>query len=187
MTHGILKAAVSSQQQLKGRAPHDFYPTPPEAVRALLPHIKDFPGLIWEPAVGSGSIAGELLSSGYSVIGTDIAPRIVGDEDSVDFLLEPRRRAEAIVTNPPFGNLAEKFIEKALYLGVGYIAMLLNTNFWHAKSRMEMFYRRPPDVIHPLTWRLDFTGSGRPYFNCCWTVWRPKGGGWPSYHPLHKP
>ena len=31
------------------RVPNDFYPTPPEAVRALL-SVESFEGSIWEPA-----------------------------------------------------------------------------------------------------------------------------------------
>ncbi len=184
MTHGVLHAALSA----KGRDPHDFYPTPPEAVRALLPHISDFPHLVWEPACGDGALVHELLRGHVrEVVATDIAPQPNFFGIQADFLLEPTRRADAIVTNPPFGNLAQKFIEKAFRLDVPYIAMLLNTNFWHAASRQKLFASRPPDVIHPLTWRLDFTGSRRPYFNCCWTVWRPNRGAFPYYIPLHRP
>ncbi len=208
MTHGMLKAAVSALQKPDNRSPHDFYPTPPEAVRALLPEIADFPKTIWEPACGDGAIVRELARARYAVFATDLADHgfiqemmlhtadnmldygNVYGETEVDFLLEPTRRADAIVTNPPFGKLAEQFIAKALDLDVPYIAMLTNVNFWHAKSRIALFDRRRPSAIHPLTWRLDFTGSGRPYFNVIWTVWRPRAFGAgrdTAYRPLHRP
>ncbi len=191
MTHGMLKAAVSALQKPDNRSPHDFYPTPPEAVRALLPEIADFPRTIWEPACGDGAICRELSAAGYYAIATDIGEYGVGNADGrVDFLLERKRRADAIVTNPPFGKLAEQFIAKALDLDVPHIAMLTNVNFWHAKSRIALFNRRRPSAIHPLTWRLDFTGSGRPYFNVIWTVWRPRAFGAgrdTAYRPLHRP
>jgi hypothetical protein len=38
------------------RADHDYYPTPPEAVRALL-GVEQFEGTIWEPACGDGAIS----------------------------------------------------------------------------------------------------------------------------------
>jgi len=38
------------------RIPNEFYPTPPEAVRALL-SVESFKGTIWEPACGDGGIA----------------------------------------------------------------------------------------------------------------------------------
>lgn len=35
------------------RIPNEFYPTPPEATRALL-SVETFDGSIWEPACGGG-------------------------------------------------------------------------------------------------------------------------------------
>jgi hypothetical protein len=45
-----------------GRAAHDFYPTPPEAVRALL-SVESFEGSIWEPACGDGAISRTLVEA----------------------------------------------------------------------------------------------------------------------------
>jgi hypothetical protein len=183
---GMLTAAISAQQNQLGRAEHDYYPTPVDVTRALLPEISDFPSPIWEPACGDGAIARELERGGFTVIGTDIAHQSYG-EGGIDFLTQKTRRADAIVTNPPFGKLASRFIEHALALEVPYMAMLLNVNFWHAKARTALFNRRRPDAILPLTWRPDFTGSARPYFNCIWTVWRPGAGEHPIYRRLVRP
>lgn len=38
------------------RAAYEFYPTPPEATRALL-SVESFDGAIWEPACGDGAIS----------------------------------------------------------------------------------------------------------------------------------
>ncbi|PID44236.1 MAG: hypothetical protein CSB48_02440 [Proteobacteria bacterium] len=44
------KAKVSNAKtRFPKRAPFEFYPTPPEAVRALL-SVEQFDGSIWEPA-----------------------------------------------------------------------------------------------------------------------------------------
>ncbi|MGL1659540.1 hypothetical protein ACSTH1_23845, partial [Vibrio parahaemolyticus] len=57
--------AARSQTSLRARAAGDeidqhiranFYPTPPEATRALL-SVETFDGSIWEPACGKGHIA----------------------------------------------------------------------------------------------------------------------------------
>ena len=56
----------------KRRAPFEFYPTPPAAIRALLA-AERFEGSIWEPACGNGAIARELIASGYEVAATDLA------------------------------------------------------------------------------------------------------------------
>jgi len=178
----MLKAAISAE----GREENDFYPTPPEATQALLPHIADFPSTIWEPACGNGAIARELEADGFKVIGTDLIDRGYGN-GGVDFLATTERLADAIVTNPPFGAWASKFVEHAFALEIPYMAILFNVNFWHAKARTPMFERRRPDAILPLTWRPDFTGSMRPYFNCIWTVWRPKAATHPRYVRLERP
>ena len=65
-------------------ADHDFYPTPPEAVRALL-SVEQFDGLIWEPACGDGAIAKELARHDHSVHPTDLIDRGYGI-GGLDFL-----------------------------------------------------------------------------------------------------
>jgi hypothetical protein len=66
------------------RADHDFYPTPPEAVRALL-SVEQFDGTIWEPACGDGAISRELEAHGHNVVSTDLIDRGYGQSGS-DFL-----------------------------------------------------------------------------------------------------
>ena len=56
------------------RAPYEFYPTPPQATRALLSG-EEFDGSIWEPACGEGHIANVLVTAGYDVVSTDLIPR----------------------------------------------------------------------------------------------------------------
>lgn len=183
--HGMLKAALAGQDG-RGRADNDFYPTPPEATRALLPEIADFPGTIWEPACGDGAISDVLKEGGFDVVSSDLIDRGYG-WSGINFLAQQKRHADAVVTNPPFGKLASQFVQHALTLRVPYVAMLTNVNFWHAKERNELFDLRRPSAILALTWRLDFTGSARPYFNCCWTVWRPEYCEHPVYKRLQKP
>ena len=59
------------------RVPHDFYPTPPEAIRALL-SVETFEGSIWEPACGDGAISKVLLEAGHEVVSTDLIDRGYG-------------------------------------------------------------------------------------------------------------
>ncbi len=89
------------------RADHDFYPTPPEAVRALL-SVERFDGLIWEPACGDGAIATELVRHNLTVHATDLIDRGYG-QGGQDFLspvtlartFALRPDLKHIVTNPP--------------------------------------------------------------------------------------
>jgi biotin carboxyl carrier protein len=68
------------------RAVLDFYPTPPEAIRALL-SVEQFDGSIWEPACRDGSISRELTAAGYEVVSTDISDHGFG-ASGIDFLHE---------------------------------------------------------------------------------------------------
>lgn len=182
MTHGILAAALSGGE----RRENDFYPTPPEPTLALIPRLQHFPRVVWEPACGDGGIAHPLERAGFKVVGTDLVDRGYGT-GGLDFLAEQRRRADAIVTNPPFGNLVTPFIEHALDLDVPYIAMLVNVNLWHAASRIPLWNRRVPEAVYAICWKPDFTGGGRPYFNCIWTVWGPKSAAVTRYEQLRRP
>src|SRR3989304_715775 len=79
------------------RERNDFYPTPPEATRALL-GVERFVDAIWEPACGDGAICRELHAAGYEVEASDLIDRGYG-EARVDFLMEQRPRAPNIITN----------------------------------------------------------------------------------------
>ena len=81
------------------RAAYEFYPMPPEAMRALL-SVERFDGSIWEPACGTGWISTELIAAGYEVVSTDLVDYGYG-EPGRDFLAERKPRARHIVTNPP--------------------------------------------------------------------------------------
>ena len=120
------------------RADHDFYPTPPEAVRALL-SVEQFDGTIWEPACGDGAISRALEAHGHAVVSTDLIDRGYGEGGS-DFL-SPSTTARImlehpslrhIVTNPPYSyrrGIADKFVGQALRVARhtgGNVAMLLN-------------------------------------------------------------
>ena len=125
----------------------DFYPTPPEVTIALMEFLKLKPCRIWECASGNGAMSEVLKYYGHDVIETDI-------NTGTDYL-EAKYDADAIITNPPF-NLSAKFIEKALS-EADIVAMVLKSQYWHAKSRTELFNKHKPSYILTLTWRPDFS------------------------------
>lgn len=97
------KAKVSDRNfRFPKRAAYEFYPTPPEAVRALL-SVESFSGSIWEPACGDGAISKVLEAAGYQVISTDLIDRGYG-AGGQDFLKSDRPLAKNIITNPPYGT-----------------------------------------------------------------------------------
>lgn len=168
----------------------DFYATPPEVTVALLDFLEckgllDPHDIIWEPACGSGAMTEVMLDRGYGVLGTDLHPQ---DPDiAPEDFLKSNNACNWIITNPPFSKATE-FITHALELRKP-CAFLLKSQFWHAKSRLELFRENPPSYVLPLTWRPDFlfgAKSGSPTMECLWTVWYP-GKHESSYYPLEKP
>ena len=166
------------------RIESDFYPTPPEATIALLDFLKlPKSTKIWEPACGENHMVQTIKSMGYSVIGSDIR---LGE----DFLTIPFKECDWIITNPPF-SLSEGFIKRCRYHNRPF-ALLLKSQYWHAKKRQSVFNEIRPNYILPLTWRPDFLfktrGKGAPLMDVMWVVWGLYSGStYPLYIPLNKP
>jgi len=172
------------------RAALDFYPTPPEATRALL-SVERFDGSIWEPACGDGAVSRVLTQAGHFVVSTDLLDRGFGD-GGIDFLGETTPRAKHIITNPPYGRgLADRFIGRALRFTRqtgGSVAMLLDLASLCHPLRHPKFIQAPPAAIyafdHLICWpngtyneALLRTAAQR----FCWVVWKPGHQGRPSF------
>lgn len=175
-----------SHRQNRFRIENDFYPTPPEAVRALL-SVEDFDGDIWEPACGDGAIAKELQSNGYNVTSTDLIDRGYG-EGNLNFLNEQEPRAKHIITNPPYGSgLADQFIRHAIILTRktgGSVAMLLNLTSLCHRTRTCRFRKTPPAALYAVDdivcWPKTGYGDPPSYFKkhrYVWAVWKPEHRG----------
>lgn len=154
----------------------DLYQTPPEVTQALIDFLViDDP--IWECACGEGMMTDVFIANGYDVISTDLHDYGYG-EAGVDFTKQTdARNAEWIITNPPF-SLSAEFISKGIEFlkanEVRGMALLLKSQYWHARKRIDLFNMWPPMYILPLTWRPDFAfgeRGGAPTMECIWTVW----------------
>ena len=172
------------------RARWEFYPTPPEATRALL-SVESFDGSIWEPACGRGAISKVLEATGHQVVSTDLIQRDYG-VGGIDFLRATVSRARHIVTNPPYGRgLGDQFVQHALKLTAetgGSVAMLLNLASLCHPKRHALWVERPPTVIYALDelvcWpegdpRQARTSTASQRY--CWAVWQPGHIGRPSF------
>ena len=184
-----MNGTILSNRSAIDRNKTDFYATPSEVTVALLDFLES-KGMInqgctiWEPAIGSGAIADVMLDRGYRIRGSDLYPQ-ASILPSIDFL-QSSCECDWIITNPPFSKATE-FITHALELGKP-CAFLLKSQFWHAKSRLDLYRENPPSYVLPLTWRPDFlygAKSGSPTMECLWTVWA--GGHESIYYPLEKP
>jgi hypothetical protein len=177
---------MSQRESGYERIERDLYETPEWATLALLPHLPRQPTAIWEPAAASGKMVRALESSGAYVLGSDI-------DQGCDFMeaksLPEGSHWDAIITNPPY-VIAPKFIWQALVLTrdtAGFVAMLLRTDFDHAKTRDYLFDRaqfaKKIVLRKRIQWFEDSKGS--PSFNHAWFIWdwQHKGAPTLAYGP----
>lgn len=187
-----VEAARATPFQIGRRSENEFYPTPPEAVRALL-SVETFEGPIWECACGDGAIAKVLTERGHQVVSTDLYDYSFG-QSGVDFLREPVMRAKHIVTNPPYGRgLADRFVLKALELAAtteGKVAMLLDLSSLCQVERTAFWRKHVPARIHAVD-GIDCWPKHKPRpaerfmtRRYCWVVWDPAHVGPTSFNWL---
>jgi hypothetical protein len=121
-----------------------------------------------------------LKESGLHVVDSDI-------DKGRDFLtsLQVMGGADAIITNPPYEHATE-FIDRALHFmsgNVGQVAMLLRTDFDHAKTRSRLFagcaaFAKKVVLTKRIKWFED--SEGQPSFNHAWFIWDFKHNGPPT-------
>jgi len=151
----------------------DLYETPEWVTKLLITHLPKLQ-LVWEPASGGGKIAQVFEDAGYALFKSDINP-ITEHTNQMDFLSIEKTSADAIVTNPPY-SIAAAFIEHALELmkpKKGIVAMLLRTDFDHAKTRKHLFTSSAFWKKIVLTKRIVWfeAPNAAPSFNHAWFIW----------------
>jgi hypothetical protein len=145
----------------------DAYQTPEWCVRVLSLHLPIKSGSrVWEPACGEGKIVAVLKHAGYQVVGTDIINR-------ANFFTAEMPRLDAVISNPPYSSATE-FIEHALQVSQRVVAMLLRTDFDHAKTRAHLFaahraFAKKIALTQRIVW-FDKPGAA-PSYNHSWFVW----------------
>lgn len=182
MAGGKARLATTERREL------DYYPTPPEATRALIlaehrhfaPYVpaawRDHE--VWEPCGRGGAIARELVRQlpQLRVTATDIVPDPANAVAALDLLQAKQLLAPIVITNPPFA-LAGRMIAHLLdQLHAPYVALLLKTQFWSTdteggRGRLGLFRRHPPNWRWDCTWRVDFTGQENSTMNVSWFIW----------------
>jgi hypothetical protein len=169
---------VSQRDSGYERKERDLYETPEWVTDCVISYI-DVQRNIWEPACGSGKMVYALMKHGMNVYGSDV-------EAGQDFMImELPKGFTAIVTNPPYA-LAREFIERALMLTKpvnGVVAMLLRTDYDHAKTRQHLFggceqFWHKVVLTKRIRWIEGSTGS--PSFNHAWFIWDWKNSGPPT-------
>ncbi len=193
---------IAIVQEIDSHVAANFYPTPPEATRALL-SVETFDGPIWEPACGKGHIAKVLEAHGHEVIATDLNDWGYGTP-RIDFLKARGGcgNARHIVTNPPYGKgLADDFVSKALAITAktgGKVAMLLNLASLAQEQRTPAWRKNPPARLYAIDGVVCWPDSERTppkHFlahRYVWAVWEhghsgPSTFGWLSCAEFRAP
>lgn len=141
----------------------DDFPTPPWATRALLEFLNSgspnwtASQTVWEPACGRGHMARTLTEKFGQVIASD--RHDYGDGYAVaDFLEDDIAVAtngaiDWIITNPPF-RYAYEFIERALELAEGGVAIFGRLQLLEGVKRYGLYKKYPPSAILPFVERV---------------------------------
>ena len=171
----------NSYRPSRGRAAFEFYPTPPEATRALL-SVENFDGDIWEPACWEWAISKVLEEAGLVVKSSDLILRSYPCHKQ-DFLKSKNPLAKHIVTNPPYWThgLGDAFVRRALIHTKktgGKVAMLLNLRSLANPARTKKFQKTPPSAIYILDelicwpeWKVTSYNSRIARQQYYWAVW----------------
>lgn len=174
----LLDGSLAIVSELE-REKDEFYPTPPEPIRALLHaelgRLKDFDS-VWDASAGDGALVREMESVGLNVIASDLVDRGAGFQvkNFYDFANAP---SNCSVQNPPFdqcgwGNGKARWLTHALdNLDLEYMALLMNWGWPGAGGLGPFWAKHPPARVYLMRWKIDFTGQGAPPMLNAWFVW----------------
>ncbi|SDQ27421.1 hypothetical protein SAMN04515695_0673 [Pseudovibrio sp. Tun.PSC04-5.I4] len=188
------RSVMASRVELNGQG--DYFPTPPWATRVLCELIlrlekvgeEEWQKLsVWEPACGGGHMVLPLRDYFDNVIASDLFNRGFGDAhgEAWDFLTIlpkwqfPLRAFDWIITNPPFGLLAQQFVERALaHKPKRGVAVLMPLRWLETIDRVAtLFMEQPPDTVAVFAERVaihkgHYDPKGGTATAYCWIIWR---------------
>jgi hypothetical protein len=157
-----LRAAIGTDSATAEERGNNLYETPIEAMRTLLAQER-FRRKVKEPAVGRGAVLRPLEDAGYEVEIADLvdygtATRCGVRQDVGDFLESSAGEGRDIVTNPPYGEVLNAFVEHALRVHrPRKMALLLNLIFLAGSDDEDRNYcmdEHPPRRVYVFTRRL---------------------------------
>lgn len=186
--------AIGTKSATKEEKGDQLYETPVEAVRMLLA-LESFSAVVLEPSVGRGAILRPLEAAGYDVRISDLVDREIATQDgelqAVGDFLKSRGTGEVgpdIVTNPPYGDVANAYIAHALREHrPRKMALLLNLNFlcgFDDPDRRYVMDENPPSRVYinarrlPMMHRDGWDGpQASSQMNTAWFIWERNDDG----------
>ncbi len=158
------------------RIERDYYPTPIEAVRPLVPHLHRARFWYTEPCAGDGRLVRHLshLTKGNAMAEylCDLTPQIqeVEQFDAMDI-----RSASMFITNPPWDR-------KALHPIIEHLSdiaptwLLFDADWMHTKQSTSMVARLEKIVsVGRIKWIEGSKMTGKD--NCCWYLFNARHSG----------
>lgn len=159
------------------RKPRDFYPTPPEAVKPLLQHLRPQTTFI-EPCAGNGALVWELEKHGHTCIAAiDIKPQhwSISQGDATKCVVqEPKTAAHGpcFITNPPWDRrLLHPIIENLSSQLPTWL--LFDADWAHTRQAASLILKCSKIVsVGRVKWIPGSKMTGKD--NCCWYLFGTK-------------
>lgn len=151
------------------RKPHDFYPTPYEAVLPLLPHLSR--STFIEPCAGDGRLIAHLEKHGHKcAYACDIEPQADGIEKrDVLFFGWHCPSADFIITNPPWER--DSLHRMIFMFKQERPTWLLFDADWMHTTQAAPFLKSCSKIIS--IGRISWEGNGVSGMdNCCWYLFQ---------------
>lgn len=169
---------------------NNFYASHPSVTQDIL-NFEVFNHKVLEPFCGTGIMAEVIKRNGYDVDAYDIIDRGYGKV--CDFMqLEVEEGIFDIVSNPPYDDNLNFFINKCISLAKGKVALLLPLNYLAGEHRAESVYSiNPPKTVYVYAGRIpvgkngDFSNPMGNKVNYAWYVWEKGYKGEPVLKWLH--
>lgn len=149
--------AKTKRQTIYERDPHEWYVEEAYCVELLLRRYR-FPGPIYDPCAGMGTIPRVAKRLGYKTIATDLVDRgFEGVTGGIDFLDAQRNifadSARTIVSNFPFGGgkLVRAMLARALALPkLEFLAAVLPSKLLFGRKTWLLYQEKRPIAFHPI-------------------------------------
>lgn len=170
--NGYAALSRARAEEPKGkRRKLDDYETPEDVTARLMKRVK-FKGPFLEPCAGSGRIVRAIKAA---VRSARIATADV--KTGQNFLERTKTFPGDVITNPPYRDgLADAFVNHALKIADGRVAMLMEAKFaFGGKRTANLYASNPPEFEIVIPDRIYFFAGGKPitsqFFNHVWLVW----------------
>jgi len=150
----------------------DFYPTPMEAVKPLLPHL--LPGSSFcEPCAGAGDLVRHLEAAGLRCVSAfDVEPRhdSIRRHDASWITKDDLNGAKYIITNPPWDRTPlHQIIERCSAIAPTWL--LFDADWMHTKQAANhLLYCWTIVSVGRVKWIADSDMAGKD--NCCWYLFK---------------